>query len=202
MEDKKTELKILRTKLHRPEISDELTQANEALRREINERKQIQEELEQVKENLARAQEIAHIGSWQLDIAKNKLWWSDETYRIFGVANGTPMTYEKFLAYVHPEHKTGVEEPWLAALKGKPYDIEHRIIVADKVKWVRERAEVTFDEAGNAVSAIGTVQDITERKKAEDEIKKSEKRFRDIADNAKYFKNISTTYSTPTTKKK
>jgi len=152
-----------------------------AVARDTTERKKAEEELKQSKENLARAQEIAHIGSWQLDIVKNVLWWSDEAYRVFEVAGGTPMTYEKFITHVHPEEKTYVEDRWLAALNKEPYDIEHRIIVAGEVKWVREHAEVTFDEADNAVSAIGTVQDITDRKRAEQKIIDYQQRLKALA---------------------
>jgi len=148
--------------------------------RDITERKKREEEVKQSEENLARAQEIAHIGSWQLDIVKNELWWSDETYRIFGVAGRIPMTYEKFIAHVHPEEKAYVDERWLAALNKEPYDIEHRIMVAGEVKWVKENAELTFDEADKAVSAIGTVQDITERHQAEEALRESEEKFRTL----------------------
>lgn len=151
--------------------------------RDITERKKGEEEVKQSEENLARAQEIAHIGSWQLDIVKNELWWSDETYRIFGLAGGIPMTYEKFIAHVHPEEKAYVDERWLAALNKEPYDIEHRIMVAGEVKWVKEHAELTFDEADKAVSAIGTVQDITERHQAEEALRESEEKFRTLVTN-------------------
>ena len=120
--------------------------------------------------NLNRAQEVAHIGSWYLDITHNQLTWSDEVFRIFGVPKGPALTYEAFLGTVHPEDRESVEKAWTAAMHGAPYDIEHRIVAGGELKWVREMAKVEFDQHGNAVDGIGTVQDVTERKRAQEEL--------------------------------
>ncbi len=114
------------------------------------------------------AQELSHTGSWRLDLASNQLLWSDESYRIFGIPRNTPLTYDLFLAAVHPEDRDFVDGRWRAALRGAPYDIEHRIIVGGAVKWVRERAELKLDGEGRLVGAVGAVQDISERKLAEE----------------------------------
>ncbi|HXH14024.1 MAG TPA: SpoIIE family protein phosphatase [Alphaproteobacteria bacterium] len=142
-----------------------------AAARDITERKRAEEALRESESNLRRAQEVAHIGSWYLDIPHNRLTWSDEVFRIFGVPIGTALTYEAFLATVHPDDRDAVEQAWTAALHGAPYDIEHRIVVGGAVRWVRERAEVEFDRDGHPVEGIGIVQDITERKRAEEEIR-------------------------------
>ena len=133
--------------------------------------------------NLNKAQAVAHIGSWFMDVTKNKLFWSDETYRMFEVLKGIPLTYEKFLDIVHSDDREYVDRKWTAALNKEPYDIEHRIIVDGKLKWVRERAEVQFNEEGKAVKGIGTVQDITEHKRAEEALRESEERYRILYDN-------------------
>ncbi len=127
--------------------------------------KQTKQALLESREDLNRAQAVARTGSWRLDVRNNQLLWSDETHRIFGIPKGMPMTYETFLARVHPEDREYVDRKWKAALRGEPYDIEHRIIVGDEVKWVRERAELEFDSLGSLKGGFGTIQDITEHKK-------------------------------------
>ncbi len=131
------------------------------------------EELRASEEDLHHAQAVAHIGSWRMDVQRNSLHWSDESYRIFGISRGMPMTYDSFLAAVHPEDREFVNRMWQDALGGMPYDIEHRILVGDEVKWVHEQAELEFDEEGVLNGGFGTVQDITERKLMEDDLRKS-----------------------------
>jgi len=128
---------------------------------------EIEKELRASKEDLNRAQAVANTGSWRLDVLNKDLQWSEQTYRMFGIAQGTPLTYEKFLAAVHPDDREFVDQSWKAALRGKPYNIEHRIVVGDNLKWVLERAELEFDENGKPLGGFGTVQDITERKRTE-----------------------------------
>lgn len=140
----------------------------------------IAEELHQSQEDLNRAQVVAKIGSWRLDVQHNRLYWSDETYRLFGIPVGTPVTYETFLAKVHSDDREYVDQKWKAALQGEPYDIEHRIIVDDTVIWVRERAELEFGKDGKVKSAFGTVQDITDLKLAEEARVASEANYRAI----------------------
>ncbi len=139
--------------------------------RDITERKQAEEALRESEATLNRAQAIAHIGSWHLDVARDRLTWSDEVFRIFGVPQGTALTYEAFVDMIHPEDREAVNKAWSAALHGAPYDIEHRVVVGGELKWVRERAQVEFDKEGNAARGIGTVQDITARKLVEAEIR-------------------------------
>lgn len=133
------------------------------------------EALHESKEDLKRAQEVAHIGSWRLDICKNELTWSEESYRIFGTPRGTPQNYETFLDKVHPDDREYVDKKWKAALKGEPYNIEHRITVDGKIKWVRERAALEFDKNGNLTGGFGTTQDISELKEYEEQITSAQK---------------------------
>jgi PAS domain S-box-containing protein len=150
--------------------------------RNIDDRKQADQELRESQADLKRAQSLAHIGSWRLDLNTNELLWSDETHRIFSVAKGTPLNFALFLAAVHPEDREFVQRRWSAALCGGVYDIEHRIVVGDMVKWVRECAELESDPQGKLLSGFGTVQDITERKQASEALRRSGERFKLLAE--------------------
>ncbi|HEX2972861.1 MAG TPA: ATP-binding protein [Tepidisphaeraceae bacterium] len=138
--------------------------------RDITERKAAEQALRENREDLNRAQAVAHTGSWRLLVPHNRLLWSDETYRIFGIPQGTPLSYEVFIAAVHPEDRDHLDRKWQDALHGEPYDVEHRILVKGTVKWVRERAELEFDSQGVLQGGFGTVQDITAQKRAEEEL--------------------------------
>ncbi len=136
--------------------------------RNIDERKRIEAELRRSEDNYRQAQSVAKIGSWRVDIPSGLLEWSDETYRIFGRSPDQPLSLDVFYEAVHPDDRDRVRAASEAALEGVPYDIEHRIVTGDEVKWVREVAEIVSDEQGQAVGRIGTVQDITERRVLED----------------------------------
>ena len=128
-----------------------------------------QAELQRKDADLSAAQALAHIGSWRLDVHQDILEWSDECYRIFGIEIGAPLSYESFLSCVHPEDCAKVDRAWTAALKGDDYGIEHRIIVDDEVKWVKEYARLECDEVG-LIRGVGSVQVITERKLYEEKL--------------------------------
>ena len=139
----------------------------------ITERKRNEQALHESREDLKHAQAVAHVGSWRLDVRCNELLWSDESWQIFGVPRGAPLTYETFLGTVHPDDRAYVHEKWSAGLRGEPYDIEHRIVVGDTVKWVRERAELEFDREGTLKGGFGTTEDVTDRKKANEQLRQT-----------------------------
>lgn len=130
----------------------------------------VEEALRVSQHDLSRAQAVAGAGNWRMDVQRNELTWSEENHRIFGVPYGKPMTYEFFLSTVHPDDKEYVDRMWQAALRGEPYDIEHRIVVDGKIKWVREKAELEFNKDGALLGGFGITQDITERKRTEEEL--------------------------------
>jgi PAS domain S-box-containing protein len=127
---------------------------------------------------LKEAQRITHFGSWEYDIKKDKLQWSDEVYRILGLnPKNTPPSYKTFISIVHPEDKSFVDEAYKDSIKNKtPYSIEHRICLNDgTIKHVRQHAEIYYDDTGKAVSSSGTIQDITELKDKEDQLRRTQK---------------------------
>lgn len=122
-------------------------------------------QLQDNKDALNRAQAIGKVGSWQLDMRSNLLEWSDETYNIFGMQPSGGLNYGIFLAHVHPDDRVLLDRKWQETLKGGSYDVEHRILVDGKTRWVHEQAKFDFDpRSGEAVFAIGTVHDITAQK--------------------------------------
>ncbi len=143
-----------------------------SIARDISELHRHEDTLRRIDHDFNEAQALAHIGSWSLDPANAALQWSDECYRIFNIEMDTPIEYELFLQRVHPDDRDYVHSAWEAALQGAPYKIDHRIIVDDAVKWVRERAKLEFDESGKLKAAVGTVQDITKRKLYEEELER------------------------------
>ena len=125
-----------------------------------------------MKKGLAEAQKMAHIGNWDWDIATGEVYWSDEMYRIFGRSpQELAPTYNEFLNYIHPDDRNYVDNAVKKAIKGKPYSIDHRIVLANgEERTVHAQAEVIFNEENIPIRIKGIVQDITERKKAEEKI--------------------------------
>jgi len=140
---------------------------------DITQRKRAEEDLIKNQQFLKKAQEIGQIGTWHLDLGKDILTWTEENYKIFEVPYGTKMNYVRFLECVHPEDREYLNKEWIASIKGKPYDIEHRLLVNGKIKWVREKAEFLCDNKNKPIEAFGVTQDITDRKVAEQELAKA-----------------------------
>jgi PAS domain S-box-containing protein len=148
----------------------------------ITERKRAEEALRESQRDLNRAQAVAHIGSWRMNVCNNILEWSDENFRIFGILKGTPLTYQSFLDVVHPSDRHFVDAAWKEALTGMPYDIEHRILIGQQVKWLRELAELEFDEHGSLLGAFGTTEDITDIKTSQEALQHERAFLRQVID--------------------
>lgn len=143
--------------------------------------------LSKSQKELAKAQELAGLGSWTWNIGDNSEEWSDEQFRIFGYEPGeVEPTIDLFMNALHPQDREKVNDLVQRSLKhNEPYDTDFRIIDArGNVRDIRANGEVERDEKGEPVTMIGTVMDITERKKIENELRYSEQRFRDITESS------------------
>ncbi|MCK5111010.1 MAG: cache domain-containing protein [Arcobacteraceae bacterium] len=139
--------------------------------------KKYTDELLEKKLELELAQEVAHMGSWSLDLTTNKLNWSNETYNIFEInKNELEATYEAFLNAIHPEDKEMVNIAYTNSLHDKkPYNIIHRLLMKDgKIKWVEEKCETIFDKDGKALISNGIIQDITKEHAKNEELKQKD----------------------------
>ena len=127
------------------------------------------------RQSLARAQAIARLGNWEWDIPGNRISWSDEIFRIFGLdPETTAISYETFLGSVHPEDRERVRQTVAHCLENATagYEIEHRVLRPDGgVRHVNEIGEVVRDAFGQPLRMVGTVHDITERKEAEEQLR-------------------------------
>lgn len=136
------------------------------LLRDITEKNALIKSLQRQKDDLKKAQKLASLGHWELNLVKNELYWSDEVYRIFGL---TPQefdaTYEAFLKYVHPDDQDLLINAYAESIKNKSqYHILHRVITEQGViKYVEEDCTHEVDSDGNVVRSIGTVHDVTQR---------------------------------------
>jgi PAS domain S-box-containing protein len=143
---------------------------------EDQEQKKTRKALRDTEASLARSQEIAHIGNWELDVATGEIERSAESYRIFGLAPGEYMiTYEKFLDFVLPEERERVakEVRW-AIQTGQPYNSTFHIRRKDdEIRVLHSRAEPVTDASGRVIRLFGTNQDITERRLAEESLRTS-----------------------------
>lgn len=133
------------------------------------------ESLRQSEARLSEAQRVAHIGSWELDLVANELWWSDETFRIFELDGGqAPVSYEAFLSMVHPEDRQRVTEAFSTALAShQNYDVVHRICMRDgRIKYLHEQCETRYGADGRPLRSTGTVQDVTKQLTVEAQLHK------------------------------
>ncbi len=130
---------------------------------------------------LREAQAIARLGSFHWDVESDKVAWSDELYRIYGLEPGeSGITYKTYLEHVHPDHREQVGRAVERALAtGEPFEHEYRIVrPTGEERWVFAHTRPIFDADGALIAMQGTCQDITDRKRAEEALLESEKRAR------------------------
>lgn len=168
--------------------------------RDITERKRMDQELSNYREHLEelvqertqelhQAQQIGHMGNWQWDVVSGKINWSDEVCRIFGYQPGQyEPTMERLLSTLHPDDVERIRDSMQSVyLKGERHSLDHRIVWPDgSLRWVHAEAVATMGADGKPLRFSGTVQDITERKKVEQELIES----REAAESASRAKSL------------
>jgi PAS domain S-box-containing protein len=158
-----------------------------AFLRDITARRQAEEELRTSESKLAEAQQVAHIGSWEWDVATDEITWSDELYRIFGVERASfAASYEAYLERIAAEDRELVDGVVQKALADPgSFVFHHRTIRPDgATRTLQCRGEVVTDEGGQPLRLRGTAQDVTEERKADEALARSETRYRLLAENS------------------
>jgi len=128
-------------------------------------------EVDASRADLDRAQAVGRVGSWVCHIDEGRVELSDETCRQLGLPVGTAGSYQGYLSRVHPDDRAGVEEVWRAALAGAPMEHEHRLLIGDRLRWVRQIAELRRAADGRPQDLVGVLQDVTERKEFEQRLR-------------------------------
>ncbi|RPH37993.1 PAS domain S-box protein [bacterium] len=155
------------------ERTAQLARTNKELLEEIAERRKAEAVIRKRDKQLVEAQQIAQMGNWEWDIRSNTLTWSEEMHRIYGLRQDeSPESFQDFLAHVHPEDLAVVREKVRRAFSEKePFSFDHRIVLPDgSMRTLHGEGGVVLDSSGEIVRMVGTGQDITERKKAEENI--------------------------------
>ncbi|MGN6547038.1 MAG: PAS domain-containing sensor histidine kinase, partial [Aureliella sp.] len=134
---------------------------------DITERVQVEFALRTSEARLRDAHSIARLGAWELDVASQMCWWSDEQYVLFGVESNTPITQSFFLDMIHPEDRASFDEAFQRLLSEGRLETSYRIMRPDgQVRYMHGYASTTRNAAGGLVRVHGTNQDITERRQA------------------------------------
>ncbi len=150
---------------------------------DVTDRKNAEETLRDSELRLSHAEQVANLGSWEMDIATGKAVWSDQFYRICGFEPGAIEPSSKVgFTLIHPDDRERAAQAVTRAInEGGIYSIEKRIVRPDGTEvWVESRGLVECNATGEPVRLVGSFLDITERKKAEEELKESEEKFRSI----------------------
>jgi PAS domain S-box-containing protein len=175
------------------EAEAKLKEAHDSLEERVKERTaELEKSYNSLLENeirLNEAQKIAHLGNWDWDLVTDKLYWSNEVYRIFGLDRlELAPAYNEFLNYVHPDDRGYVDNVIKEAiLNGRPCEVDYRIILADEgERIVHLQGEIIFNEENIPIRMRGTVQDITERMKAEEALRQSEASLRRFYDSGMF----------------
>jgi two-component system sensor kinase len=158
--------------------------------RDVTDRRLTEDALRAREVQLQEAQALAKLGHWEWDLRKDTRQWSEQVLRNFGITDtGQPVRYTDFLALVHPEDREHMEKALRKAIDtGTVYEGEYRVVnPAGRVRTIYARARVDRDESGRAVRMLGVSQDVTDRKRAEEQVRVSEERFRTMVENVRDY---------------
>lgn len=151
----------------------------------LEERKRFEQQLATRERQLAEAQQLAQIGSWNWDIASGNITWSDELYRISGVSKETfSVTPDNCRKLIHQDDLDMLAQAVGQSREtGQPLQVEHRIVLPNgAIKYVAARGQGTGDASGQITRMFGTLQDITEAKAAEASLREAEERYRKVVE--------------------
>jgi len=154
--------------------------AIEGICRDVTERKQAEQTLSQNQEALRKAQRLARLGFLTRDLKSNEIYWSDEVFNLFGLdPQSTTPTVDLGARHIHPDDSESVQQSLSCAINGiAEHNMDHRILRSDgEVIWVHAQAELTRDVEGKPDRLLGTIIDITDRKKVEELLRESQKRY-------------------------
>lgn len=154
---------------------------NAELSREIRQRQQIEQKLRQSEAQLADAQQVAHIGSWDFDLPTEKITWSKEMFALFGFDPTQPEpTYAELMQRIHPQDRTQWQQTVGNAIAtGTSYIVDHRVILPDgSVRYIEGKGKPEVNDQGQVVRLFGTGMDITDRKQAEIALQEKEEQLR------------------------
>lgn len=163
----------------------EIMKINEELQGEVVERNKAYQKLQESEQRLHEAQHIARIGNWNWDITTGEIIWSDQIYTIIGVNPSTPKgTFNDLLAVVAEDERPTVKAVFEKCRQdGVPYDIEHSVVREDdRLVYVHQQGQVELDKTGQAIRMAGTMQDITQRRQTEAQMRKLSGAVEQIAD--------------------
>jgi len=166
----------------------------QAIVRDISERKKAEEEIIRKEKGLVEAQRIASVGSWEWDMIKNNVKWSDETFTILGLdPEKTKPNLDSFLKMTHNSDRKMVHETIQSALKEKKSnDFVHRIVKPGGVeRSVHSTVEVITDPQNNPLRLIGTIHDISDLRRAEVAMMESEEKFRAVFEKGQFAMVVS-----------